>query len=57
MQKIEGNGSMSTKKLAETGVSISLSKKGFKHLPRDLFENVDESRSYCPSFVASFVSL
>jgi hypothetical protein len=52
---------MSTKKLSQTGVEISLSAKGFRNLPRNVYENdftfiVGENLYYCPSFVASFLS-
>jgi hypothetical protein len=61
MKKIAKSGSMSIKKLAETGVEISLSAEGFRNLPRNVYENdftfiVGENRYHCPSFLASFLS-
>jgi hypothetical protein len=55
------NGSMSIKKLSETGVEISLSAKGFGNLPRNVYDNdfifiVGDNRYSCPSCVASFLS-
>jgi hypothetical protein len=52
---------MSIKTVSETGVEISLSAKGFRNLPRNVYENdftfiVGESRYYCPSFIAAFLS-
>jgi hypothetical protein len=43
--------------LGETGIEISLSAKGFRNLPGDVWENdFGENRFYCPSFLASFLS-
>jgi hypothetical protein len=52
---------MSNKKLAETGVEISLSANGFQNLPRNVYENnftfiVEGNHYYCPSFLASLLS-
>jgi hypothetical protein len=52
---------MSTKKSDETCVEISLSAKGFRNLPRNVYEKdftfiVGENRYYCPSFVACLLS-
>jgi hypothetical protein len=56
---IEGSGSMS--KETFSGIEITLSTTGFRNLPRNVYENdfafiVGESRYYCPSFIASFLS-
>jgi hypothetical protein len=52
---------MSIKQLTETGVEISLSMKGFRKLPRNVYENdfpliVGENRYYSPSFLASLLT-
>jgi hypothetical protein len=61
LKNIETLESMSTKKLSETGVEISLSAKGFRNLPRNVYQNdfafiVGQNRYYCPSFIASLLS-
>jgi hypothetical protein len=61
IEMIDRSKSMSTQKLTETGAEISLSTKGFRNLPRNVYENdftfiVGENRYYCPSFLACLLS-
>jgi hypothetical protein len=52
---------MSSRTSAETGIELALSAKGLGNLPKNVYENdftfiVGETRSDCPSFIASFLS-